>query len=84
MNYKMRKRKNTNGRIKGMKKVAKFSNGFTDEYKGKRAVTAAWMITDKDGEVVASGHSLDKNRAEKTSRAHYWYEADMKIEIVAV
>jgi hypothetical protein len=47
---------------------AQFSNGFTDTYKGKRAVKAAWMITNRaTGEVVASGHSLDRVKAAKTA-----------------
>lgn len=50
--------------------IATFSNGYTDEYKGKRDVKAAWMIVRKsDGEVLMSGHSLDKARAEKTARS---------------
>lgn len=48
--------------------VAKFSNGFEDEYKGSRPVKAAWMIVRKaDGEVVDSGHSLDRVRAASTA-----------------
>ncbi len=48
--------------------IAKFSNGFQDEYKGARAVKAAWMITRKsDGKVIDSGHSLDRVRAAKTA-----------------
>ena len=48
---------------------ATFSNGFTDTYKGHRAVKAAWMITNKaTGEVVASGHSLDRAKAAKTAQ----------------
>ncbi len=48
--------------------TATFSNGHTDTYKGKRAVTAAWMIVRKsDGKVVMSGHSLTRELAEKTS-----------------
>lgn len=51
--------------------IAIFSNGHKDEYKGDRAVKAAWMITDKEtGEVLASGHSLDAQRAEKTARSN--------------
>lgn len=51
--------------------IAKFSNGFTDTYKGHRDVKAAWMVTNKStGEVLASGHSLDKARAEKTARGN--------------
>lgn len=48
--------------------IARFSNGFTDVYKGSRKVTAAWMITHAEtGEVLASGHSLDRVRAGKTA-----------------
>lgn len=48
--------------------VAKFSNGHEDEYKGSRPVKAAWMIVRKaDGEVVGSGHSLDRVRAASTA-----------------
>jgi len=48
---------------------ATFSNGFTDTYKGYRDVKAAWMITNKaTGEVIASGHSLDRAKAAKTSQ----------------
>jgi len=47
---------------------AQFSNGFTDTYKGHRNVKAAWMITSKaTGEIVASGHSLDRAKAAKTA-----------------
>lgn len=50
-------------------KTATFSNGHTDTYKGKRDVRAAWMITRNDtGEVVMSGHSVDRKRAEGTAR----------------
>lgn len=48
--------------------TAVFSNGHTDTYKGSRAVTAAWMITEKEtGRIVASGHSLDREKAAKTA-----------------
>ncbi len=48
-------------------KTAKFSNGHTDTYKGSRDVKAAWMVTELDtGRVVASGHSLDLEKARKT------------------
>jgi len=50
---------------------ATFSNGFTDQYKGKRAVKAAWMVTSRaTGEVLASGHSLTRENAEKTADGH--------------
>ena len=52
--------------------IAKFSNGFTDEYKGRRAVKAAWAIIRKsDGKVLASGHSLDVGKARKTAESNY-------------
>lgn len=56
--------------------IAKFSNGFEDEYKGARAVKAAWMIVRKsDGAIICSGHSLDRARAEKTAESHLTYIA---------
>lgn len=55
-----------------MTKTAIFSNGFKDEYKGKRDVKAAWMIVEiETGDVVASGHSLTMKAAESTSKGHY-------------
>ena len=48
-------------------KTAKFSNGYTDAYKGRRPVTAAWMITNLEGVVLDSGHSIDRQTAEKTA-----------------
>ena len=51
--------------------IAKFSNGFTDTYKGHRDVKAAWAVIRKsDGEVMISGHSLDRMKAEKTARGN--------------
>lgn len=51
--------------------TARFSNGHEDVYKGKRDVRAAWMVTDiETGAVVASGHSLDRKRAEKTAESN--------------
>lgn len=48
----------------------KFSNGFERVYKGTRPVTAAWMITRKsDGEVLVSGFSLDRGKAQKTAES---------------
>ena len=56
--------------------TAKFSNGFEDTYKGARAVKAAWAIIRKsDGEVLASGHSLDAERAAKTASGNMMYFA---------
>lgn len=47
--------------------TATFSNGYTDTYKGKREVTAAWAIIRKaDGKVMMSGHSMDTAKALKT------------------
>lgn len=46
-----------------------FSNGFTDTYKGDRDVKAAWAIIEKlTGKAIASGHSIDAVRAEKTAQ----------------
>jgi len=46
-------------------KVAIFSDGHKDVYKGNRDVKAAWAIYDKaTGEFLLSGHSIDRNRAE--------------------
>lgn len=54
-----------------MTMTAKFSNGFEDTYKGNRAVKAAWAVIRKsDGEVLASGHSLDASKAAKTASGH--------------
>lgn len=55
-------------------KKAVFSNGFVDTYKGNRDVKAAWMIFDiASGKKIASGHSLTKEAAEKTSGSHFNY-----------
>jgi hypothetical protein len=49
--------------------TAKFSNGHTDTYKGSRPVTAAWMVTEiATGRIIASGHSLTMDNADKTAR----------------
>jgi hypothetical protein len=48
-------------------KTATFSTGFTDVYKGTRNVQAAWMIVLPDGKVM-SGHSMNRQTAEKTAR----------------
>lgn len=51
--------------------TATFSNGYTDTYKGSRDVKAAWMVTEKaTGKVIASGHSLSKEIANKTAKSH--------------
>ena len=51
--------------------TAIFSNGFTDIYKGDRAVKAAWAIIDRaTGEVINSGHSLDRLKAQKTAEGN--------------
>jgi len=48
--------------------TATFSNGYTDTYKGTRPVKAAWAIINREtGEVIASGHSLDRVKAQKTA-----------------
>jgi len=58
--------------------TAKFSNGHTDTYKGQRDVKAAWMIVRKsDGEVMNSGHSLDRARAEKTAEGNCRYTGEV-------
>lgn len=57
--------------------TATFSNGFTDTYKGKRNVKAAWAIIRKsDGKVIASGHSLNRENAAKTSASNLSYACD--------
>lgn len=54
--------------------TAIFSNGYEDTYKGTRPVKAAWMITEKaTGEVLASGHSLDVEKARKTAEGNVAY-----------
>ena len=59
-------------------KKAIFSNGFVDVYKGKRDIKAAWMITKLDsGEVVCSGHSLDRQKAAKTAATNIPTVANM-------
>ena len=54
-----------------MSKQVTFSNGETIVYKGKRPVTAAWMITrsgeDRVNEVVKTGFSRDLEAATKTA-----------------
>ena len=51
--------------------TATFSNGFTDTYKGDRAVKAAWAIIDRaTGKVINSGHSLDRLKAQKTAEGN--------------
>lgn len=57
-------------------KVAIFSDGTKDVYKGNRDVKAAWAIFNKEtGELLLSGHSLDRVRAEKTARNNVSYIA---------
>lgn len=54
--------------------IATFSNGHQDIYKGKRDVKAAWMIVDRaSGEKLASGHSLDRAKAQKTAEGNIRY-----------
>lgn len=51
-----------------MTTTATFSTGATDSYKGDRAVKAAWAIISRTtGEIIASGHSLDRVKAAKTA-----------------
>ncbi len=53
-------------------KTATYSNGFTDTYKGGRNVQAGWMITNKEtGRIIASGHSMTAQAAEKTAKSHH-------------
>lgn len=52
--------------------IARFSDGSTDTYKGKRPVKAAWQITYPNGK-TASGHSIDRATAEKTARGYIKY-----------
>lgn len=47
---------------------ATFSNGRTVEYKGNRAVTAAWMVIDENGEVWGAGFSMDAKLAESRAK----------------
>tara|TARA_Y100000401_G_scaffold72126_2_gene58172 strand:+ start:1697 stop:1957 length:261 start_codon:yes stop_codon:yes gene_type:complete len=61
-----------------MSKQATFSNGQTIVYKGKRPVTAAWMLT-KSGEacvneVVTTGFSRDLQAATKTAKSNLNWE----------
>ncbi len=49
--------------------VAKFSDGSTDEYKGKREVKAAWQVKLTNGTIL-SGHSFDMQSAQTTARAN--------------
>jgi len=52
-------------------KKSVFSNGVEDLYKGKRDVQFGWMIVKLDGsEIYAMGHSLDRQKAEKTARGN--------------
>lgn len=54
--------------------TATFSNGHTDTYNGKRDVRAAWAIILKStGEVLSSGHSLDRAKAQKTAEGNTRY-----------
>jgi hypothetical protein len=75
-----------------MKVTATFSNGFTDTYQGARNVKAAWMVTENEtGRVVASGHSLSREHADKTARAslvlrqlpHGWTKFKKDIRVTA-
>ena len=58
-------------------KIAIFSNGHTDVYKGKRAVKAAWMFEYKGK--TYSGHSLDAEKANKTANNTLRSEADCEV-----
>jgi hypothetical protein len=48
--------------------TAKFSNGHTDAYNGKRDVKAAWMMVTPTGSIY-SGHSLTVDAATKTANS---------------
>lgn len=62
-------------------KTATFSNGHRDQYKGKREVTAAWAIIDKQtGAVLMSGHSLDEERAKRTAEKNLYSAAGHKVD----
>lgn len=51
--------------------AATFSNGFTDEYKGKRDVQSAWAIFNiETGKCHASGHSLNAELATKNGNTN--------------
>jgi hypothetical protein len=51
--------------------IATFSNGFTDEYKGKRDVQSAWAIFNiETGRCHASGHSLTAELATKNGNTN--------------
>jgi hypothetical protein len=51
--------------------TATFSNGYTDTYKGDRAVKAAWAIIDRaTGKTLNSGHSLNRATAQKTAEGN--------------
>lgn len=57
-----------------MAKIAVFSNGTTDTYKGQRDVTAAWAIIRlSDNTTISSGHSLDADKARKTAEGNLRY-----------
>lgn len=54
--------------------TAIFSNGYKDVYKGKRPVTAAWMVVHTaTGAIISSGHSLDVVKARKTAEGYLAY-----------
>jgi hypothetical protein len=56
-------------KAKKAKKVATFSNGLVDVYKGKRDVKAAWMVILPNGKII-SGHSYDRDTAQKTAEGN--------------
>tara|TARA_R110000824_G_scaffold61802_2_gene163998 strand:+ start:1029 stop:1310 length:282 start_codon:yes stop_codon:yes gene_type:complete len=63
--------------------TATFSDGTTDVYKGKRAVTAAWQITHSDRPTWAhSGHSLNESAAASTAASQISWNSKMAGEIV--
>lgn len=54
--------------------TANFSNGHSDPYCGTRPVKAAWAIVRKsDNTTLASGHSLDRSKAQTTASSNLRY-----------
>ena len=51
--------------------IATYSNGTTDEYKGKRLVTAGWaIIKTETNEIIKSGHSMTRKLAESCAKGN--------------
>jgi hypothetical protein len=64
-----------------MSKIATFSNGYADIYKGKRAVRAAWMVTLPNGKII-SGHSLSLELAQKTAEGNAMIAAPRPLKMI--